>query len=67
MSGDPLKSEQDNRVAALAAENRLLRDALEWLAHRSSNAKARQHAAEALDKVAQASQRTPEIDGEWCN
>ena len=56
----------DERIAELEAENRQLREALEWLAHLSGDAKARQFAAEALDKVAKASQHSPEIDGEWC-
>ncbi len=55
-----------DRLAALEAENRLLREAIEWLAHRSSDGKARQFAAEALAKVAPTNPTNPEIDGEWC-
>ena len=66
MNRESLKSEGTERIAALEAENRQLREALEWLAHRSSDAQARQHAAASLDRIAQTSQRTPEIDGEWC-
>jgi predicted phage gp36 major capsid-like protein len=66
MSRESLKNESAERIAALEAENRQLREALEWLAQRGGDAKARQFVADTLDRIAQASPRTPEIDGEWC-